>query len=148
RFDKGVTVQSEEQSKRTSSIMMGYNQQKVDLKNGAYISLDEVMNSLNSYLKEHGENKTIISKRTGKKVSQEDVMKQVRDHVRKGSTLLVGGPSLKITNQDSRTISVKGAGKKEYLKKGLLMLGQSQFQLPSGEYISKEELDQALSAYT
>lgn len=148
RFDKGVTVQSEEQSKRTSSIMMGYNQQKVDLKNGAYISLDEVMNSLNSYLKEHGENKTIISKRTGKKVSQGDLMKQVRDLVRKGSTLLLGGPSLKITNQDSRTISVKGAGKKEYLKKGLLMLGQSQFQLPSGEYISKEELDQALSAYT
>lgn len=138
REDKGVEILTPAMTKRTSNIMMGYNKDKIDLGNGNYLLLSEMVQAIKQSLQESGPNKKIACKRTGKVVSPSELLSDISDIVKQDSVIRLDGPSDKIVNQSSQKLSIKGEGKKEFIRKGIMMLGRNGIKLPNGEYVQLE----------
>ena len=130
---------------RSSNIMLG-NDNK-NLQDGVYVNEDEIKNALSKYLNESSENKVIKSKKTGRKVSVDEILEKTFKCLKNSSVIKLGEKNNKIKNQDSRTVYIKGTGIKNFKRAGILMLGNKEFKLPCGEYILEEELQNALKEY-
>lgn len=71
-----VTPQNGEE-KKTSSIMMGYNKQGIELENGEYVNFDEVSEAINKELQADEPNIVYVSKKTGKKIAKPEVIEEL-----------------------------------------------------------------------
>lgn len=145
RKDKSTFITEGDLSMRSSNIMLG-NDNK-NLQDGVYVNEDEIKNALSKYLNESGENKVIKSKKTGRKVSVDEILEKTFKCLKNSSVIKLGEKNSKIKNQDSRTVYIKGTGIKNFKRAGILMLGNKGFKLPCGEYILEEELQNALKEY-
>lgn len=145
RKDKSTFITEGDLSMRSSNIMLG-NDNK-NLQDGVYVNEDEIKNALSKYLNESGENKVIKSKKTGRKVSVDEILEKTFKCLKDSSVIKLGEKNSKIKNQDSRTVYIKGTGIKNFKRAGILMLGNKGFKLPCGEYILEEELQNALKEY-
>ena len=145
RKDKSTFITEGDLSMRSSNIMLG-NDNK-NLQDGVYVNEDEIKNALSKYLNESGENKVIKSKKTGRKVSVDEILEKTFKCLKDSSVIKLGEKNSKIKNQDSRTVYIKGTGIKNFKRAGILMLGNKGFKLPCGEYILEEELQKALEEY-
>jgi len=146
RDDRGVVVtDSAGNSKRTSSIMMGYNKQGIKLENGEYVSWDEFEQALTTELGKDGENVTYISRKTGKQVSSIEIVEGVFDDVVSQTSYITHESTDKVNNQTAAAVAIH-SGEEEY-KKGVAMLGNDGLKLPSGEYISEQEIIVAMQDY-
>lgn len=145
RKDKSTFITEGDLSMRSSNIMLG-NDNK-NLQDGVYVNEDEIKNALSKYLNESSENKVIKSKKTGRKVSVDDILEKTFKCLKDSSSIKLGEKNNKIKNQDSRTVYIKGTGIKKFKRAGILMLGNKGFKLPCGEYILEEELQKALEEY-
>ena len=145
RKDKSAFITEGDLSMRSSNIMLG-NDNK-NLQDGVYVNEDEIKNALSKYLNESGENKVIKSKKTGRKVSVDEILEKTFKCLKDSSVIKLGEKNSKIKNQDSRTVYIKGTGIKNFKRAGILMLGNKGFKLPCGEYILEEELQNALKEY-
>lgn len=145
RKDKSTFITEGDLSMRSSNIMLG-NDNK-NLQDGVYVNEDEIKNALSKYLNESGENKVIKSKKTGRKVSVDEILEKTFKCLKNSSVIKLGEKNSKIKNQDSRTVYIKGTGIKKFKRAGILMLGNKGFKLPCGEYILEEELQNALKEY-
>lgn len=145
RKDKSTFITEGDLSMRSSNIMLGSDNK--NLQDGVYVNAEEVKNALLNYLNKSGENKLIKSKKTGKKVTNNEIMEEVFKSLKKISSLKLGEKNYKIKNQDTRTIFIKENDSRFYKKSGILMLGNKGFKLPCGEYILEEELQKALEEY-
>ena len=145
RKDKSTFITEGDLSMKSSNIMLG-NDNK-NLQDGVYVNEDEIKNALSKYLNESGENKVIKSKKTGRKVSVDEILEKTFKCLKDSSVIKLGEKNSKIKNQDSRTVYIKGTGIKKFKRAGILMLGNKGFKLPCGEYILEEELQNALKEY-
>lgn len=146
RQDKGVFVTDREGlSKRTSSIMMGYNKEGITLDNGEYVSWKEVQQVLGETLSNDDENITYISVSTGKKVGSTEIMEDIFKRSTE-KTYLSQEPTDKIANQQASQMVVHDEKKGDF-SKGITMLGNDGLQLSDGKYVSKNEIETALSDY-
>lgn len=145
RKDKSTFITEGDLSMKSSNIMLG-NDNK-NLQDGVYVNEDEIKNALSKYLNESGENKVIKSKKTGRKVSVDEILEKTFKCLKNSSVIKLGEKNSKIKNQDSRTVYIKGTGIKNFKRAGILMLGNKGFKLPCGEYILEEELQNALKEY-
>ena len=145
RKDKSTFITEGDLSMRSSNIMLG-NDNK-NLQDGVYVNEDEIKNALSKYLNESSENKVIKSKKTGRKVSVDEILEKTFKCLKDSSSIKLGEKNDKIKNQDSRTVYIKGTGIKNFKRAGILMLGNKGFKLPCGEYILEEELQKALEEY-
>lgn len=145
RDDRGVTVtDSTGLSRKTSSIMMGYNKQGIVLENGEYVSWEEVQVALGETLQIDGENVVYACKKTGKIVEPPEIVAAIFE-ASVDKTYLTQQPTDKITNQQAAQMALHADGKT--YPKGVAMLGNDGMKLPSGEYVSKEEIELALQDY-
>ncbi len=137
---------------RTSNLFMGYNKEGFELPNGEYVSVDEVNAALEKALQpEEGSEKTrtIKCKTTGKTVDPEELKRviggvafaNVRFDIRDKAP-----ESSRVTNQETTFIRLRNE-RDEFIRKGLLMLGNGKITLPNGEYVSKKDIEVALSNY-
>ena len=145
RKDKSTFITEGDLSMRSSNIMLG-NDNK-NLQDGVYVNEDEIKNALSKYLNESSKNKVIKSKKTGRKVSVDEILEKTFKYLKDSSVIKLGEKNSKIKNQDSRTVYIKGTGIKNFKRAGILMLGNKGFKLPCGEYILEEELQKALEEY-
>lgn len=145
RKDKSTFITEGDLSMKSSNIMLG-NDNK-NLQDGVYVNEDEIKNALSKYLNESSENKVIKSKKTGRKVSVDEILEKTFKFLKDSSVIKLGEKNSKIKNQDSRTVYIKGTGIKNFKRAGILMLGNKGFKLPCGEYILEEELQNALKEY-
>ena len=150
RHDKSVYVKGKDGNfTRTSNIMFG--KKETSLTDKAYISQADVEEALTKYFTpaEEGEVKNIIvkAKKTGEKVDVEELKSLVLDAAKAKGEILIAGGMPTITNQETASLYVKEAGEKDFARKGILFLGNNKIELPSGEYVSQAEVQEALKEY-
>ena len=140
RQDKGTSVtNSEGVQSRTSNVMLGYNKRNIQLPNGQYVSLDEVIEALNKCVRENSENKVIIFRKTGKRVDVSDLSAGVRECLSQGPGFNVKGQTPKM-NYPAHEYVIKGDQAKRVL------MGKK-VQLDNGEYVLLEDLYKAVADY-
>lgn len=148
RDDRAVKVfDSLGNEKKTSSIMMGYNREKISLGNGDFVSLEELERAMLHATFINGENQKIVYKPTGKVVSTSELVLGISQVLREKEEIILRGKSDKIKNQQTAKVSVKGEGSDTVYNKGVFMLGNDNLQLANGEYVSAQELSKALKDY-
>ena len=150
RDDRKVEIKAKDGTfRRSSNIMLGYNKDNFRLPNGEYVDISDIDKALDEALKinpKENENIKIKCKKTNKFVDIEDVKREIMQLASKNAEIKIGAGTDKITNQETATVFLRQE-RKEFLKKGVLMLGNGKISLPHGEYISKKEIEEALKDY-
>jgi len=145
RDDRGVVVtDSAGVSRKTSSVMMGYNKEGIQLENGDYVSWEETEQVLKETLETVEEDVVYVCKKTGKVVEPAQIVETIFEETMKQS-YFTQAPTDKITNQDASQVALHADG--QTYPKGVEMLGNDKLQLPSGEYVSKFEITRALQDF-
>ena len=145
RDDRAVTVtDSAGVSRKTSSVMMGYNKQGIQLENGDYVSWEEAEQVLSTTLQSVEKDVVYVCKKTGKVVEPAQIVEAIFEETMKQS-YFTQSPTDKITNQDASQVALHADG--QTYPKGVEMLGNDKLQLPSGEYVSKVEIERALQEF-
>lgn len=148
RDDRTVMVKDAEGIvKKTSSIMMGYNKQNIQLENGEYVSYEDFKDALEETMADDKDNVVYVCKRTGKKVESTEICEEVFKQVTSEMSSLSLSESDKLPNQTSAKIEINDPSLDKTFSKGLLMLGNVGLKLPNGEYISATEVEKALEDY-
>lgn len=146
REDKGVNVtDSQGRSRRTSSIMLGYNNDGITLENGEYVSWEEAQERLEESLSSNAEEVTFVRRDTGEKVTSAEIVAEIFQRST-AKTHLSHEPTDKMGNQQAAQMTVHDGTKGDF-PKGVSMLGNDGIQLSSGVYVSRAVVEQALSEY-
>ena len=150
RHDKSVYLKTKDDTyTRTSNIMMG--KKESSLTDKSYINLEEVEKALENYIlapeDETIKNVIVKVKKTGRRVSTNKLKSLVKEAVTQKGELLVAGGMPTIQNQDTASLYVKEEGEKDFTRKGVMFLGKDKIELPTGEYVSEEEIRKALKEY-
>ncbi len=113
------------------------------MKDGDYLNSGEVVDALEDYLGEDKPNQMVVCKRNGKQISKEELQQKLLSILEKSGGIVVRGRNENITNQNSAKYHLYG----EEPKNRTFFLGNKGIELPSGHYIQKEELQNALAQY-
>lgn len=141
-----VTPQNGEE-KKTSSIMMGYNKQGIELENGEYVNFDEVSEAINKELQTDEPNIVYVSKKTGKKIAKPEVIEELFKDVIAVSNGLKISEDNSIQNQNTARIAIEEYAKNKEHNKGVMMFGNEGIELPNGDYVLISEIESALENY-
>lgn len=141
-----ITPQNGEE-KKTSSIMMGYNKQGIELENGEYINFDEVSEAINKELQTDEPNVVYVSKKTGKKIAKPEVIEELFKDVIAVSNGLKISEDNSIQNQNTARIAIEEYAKNKEHNKGVMMFGNEGIELPNGDYVLISEIESALENY-
>lgn len=141
-----VTPQNGEK-KKTSSIMMGYNKQGIELENGEYVNFDEVSEAINKELQTDEPNIVYVSKKTGKKIAKPEVIEELFKDVIAVSNGLKISEDNSIQNQNTARIAIEEYAKNKEHNKGVMMFGNEGIELPNGDYVLISEIESALENY-
>lgn len=141
-----VTPQNGEE-KKTSSIMMGYNKQGIELENGEYVNFDEVSEAINKELQTDEPNIVYVSKKTGKKIAKPEVIEELFKDVIAVSNGLKISEDNSIQNQNTARIAIEEYAKNKEHNKGVMMFGNEGIELPNGDYVLISEIKSALENY-
>ena len=144
RQDKSVVVIDKNgRMQKVSSLMFGYNKDKVKLGDGSFVNASELETAMKEAISRLDKGSYVIDKK-GKILKPEDLLKVVEQTAGK---IEIKERVNSITNQDSRYWSVTGAESNKEHKKGVVFLGNKGIQLNSGSYVSLEEFKKALNEY-
>ena len=141
-----ITPQNGEE-KKTSSIMMGYNKQGIELENGEYVNFDEVSEAINKELQTDEPNIVYVSKKTGKKIAKPEVIEELFKDVIAVSNGLKISEDNSIQNQNTARIAIEEYAKNKEHNKGVMMFGNEGIELPNGDYVLISEIESALENY-
>ena len=141
-----ITPQNGEE-KKTSSIMMGYNKQGIELENGEYVNFDEVSEAINKELQTDEPNVVYVSKKTGKKIAKPEVIEELFKDVIAVSNGLKISEDNSIQNQNTARIAIEEYAKNKEHNKGVMMFGNEGIELPNGDYVLISEIESALENY-
>ena len=141
-----ITPQNGEE-KKTSSIMMGYNKQGIELENGEYVNFDEVSEAINKELQTDEPNVVYVSKKTGKKIAKPEVTEELFKDVIAVSNGLKISEDNSIQNQNTARIAIEEYAKNKEHNKGVMMFGNEGIELPNGDYVLISEIESALENY-
>ncbi len=141
-----ITPQNGEE-KKTSSIMMGYNKQGIELENGEYVNFDEVSEAINKELQTDEPNVVYVSKKTGKKIAKPEVIEELFKDVIAVSNGLKISEDNSIQNQNTARITIEEYAKNKEHNKGVMMFGNEGIELPNGDYVLISEIESALENY-
>ena len=147
--DRGTEITSSSGAKkRTSNIFFGYNKEGIILENGVYLSWTEVAAALIEYTSKLGENEYLAVRKTGKKVSPERMVDDVKQIVLDTHSHLAYEEHERLrNNQEAATLEIYQPGEDSPSKTSLVMLGDGRVQLPNGEYLPLEAIQEALFKY-
>ena len=146
RHDKDVVVEdSEGNSKRTSSIMIG--KKETSLKDGSYVNVDGFKSQLAEQFAAQPEGTKVVRMEPPKEMTIEEAASEIVEKTQENSSSLVVNDNEKITNQDGRSVFQKEAGSTVEQRKGVFMLGNNKIEFDNGEYISEKTVREALSNY-
>ncbi len=140
---KVVLIDKQGRMKRVSSLMFGYNKKKVQLADGSFVNSVELLEAIQKAVSDLDKGSVVVT-RKGKFLNPEELMSMA---VEAAGLVRVGEKSDKVTNQDTRTWGVRGAHSDVEYSKGTVFLGNDGVQLPTGEYISLDEILKALNDY-
>lgn len=148
RDDRSIVVTTNDgKAKKTSSIMMGYNKDGIRLENGDYVSALEFEQALQKEFESDSKDVIYVCKKTGKKVDNSNLIEEILKKATMETNNLRLRETNAIKNQDIVEIKIEdNKGKKEF-NKGILMLGNSQILLPSGDYVLGSEIIRAINDY-
>ena len=135
------------EEKKTSSIMMGYNKQGIELENGEYVNFDEVSEAINKELQTDEPNVVYVSKKTGKKIAKPEVIEELFKDVIAVSNGLKISEDNSIQNQNTARIAIEEYAKNKEHNKGVMMFGNEGIELPNGDYVLISEIESALENY-
>ena len=139
RNDKATMVTDPSGNKmKSSNIMQG---KKETIADGEYINLKESLEVLTSYVSSNQKGRTIVCKKTGKKVDVSSFVEELKKELTNRAKISLEGKSDVINNQNTQKVSIANN------IKGILMLGKHGCFLSNGTYVSKDEFEQALSNY-
>ena len=132
---------------RTSNIMFG--KQQINLPDGEYVSIEEAQRALKQYLEEKDQENVVYKAKNGKLpyTNPKEIETLFAEAISGKAKIQIAKGSEKIKNQDTASFLYKDQEKNEYIRKGLLFLGKGKLTLPSGEYVSVKEIEQALEQY-
>lgn len=148
RDDRGVVAtDASGVTMKTSSIMMGYNKQNIQLENGEYVSYEEFRTALMESMAKDEQNTVYVCKKTGKKVDSSLLSEEMLQQIISETTSLRLSETDKITNQTAAKIEINEPKLKKIFSKGILMLGNIGLKLPNGEYVNAKEIEKALEDY-
>ena len=146
REDKRVTISDGNGAEmRTSPMMFGNNREGAVLSDGTFVTAKNLRDALQQAIKSVTKG-TVIVKKTGQKVNEEDINKLIDIVRREAGVIVVGESSNKVYNQDSAEWGVKDPNGKT-INKGVAFLGNKGIYLESGEYISLSKLQDAVNEY-
>lgn len=140
REDKSVTYEAEGIETTVSSILLGYNKNKLQLSDGSYVSLEEFIRATQKALNSMGENTVVVSTKTGKVVEPSKLINLLRAAVKTSSKINIGSTNERFIE---RTIVGENGSK----KKSSPIIAKEGFKIGTGEYVSLEELQTALNNY-
>lgn len=144
RQDKSVVIVDKQgRFKKVSSLMMGYDKERVQLGDGSFVNSEELKEALSKAVSSL-DSGTIIVDRKGKFLDPESLLLTAKKAAGK---IIIGNKSAKITNQDSRQWSVEGPNSDKTYGKGVVFLGNKGLDLKSGDYVSADEFLKALNDY-
>lgn len=148
RDDRSIVVTANDgKAKKTSSIMMGYNKDGIRLENGDYVSTLEFEQALQKEFESDSKDVIYVCKKTDKKVDKSNLIEEILKKATMEKNNLRLRETNAIKNQDIVEIKIEdNKGKKEF-NKGILMLGNSQILLPSGDYVLGSEIIRAINDY-
>ena len=133
---------------RTGNLSIGYNKEGFLLEDGEYVSHDEIMQALEKALEsDETSPKMIKCKTTGKYVDTKD-LKQIIAGISRGNAAFEIRDEGKDEDigVDISSISLRDE-RDAFIKKGLVFLDKGNVTLPNGEYVSKKDIELALSNY-
>ena len=143
RQDKDIVVTDKlGQTKKVSSIMMGYNKKGITLSDGTFVNSDDLLNHMNNAINRLDEGEYIVSKK-GIYLDPQALLELAYETAGK---ITYGERSTKVVNQDSRDMAVLGPNK-EMVSKGISFIGNDGLRLESGDYVSLDAFVNALSEY-
>lgn len=145
REDKTVVVSSDGKSKRVSSMMFGYNKKGLKLKDGSFANSDELLAAMEEAVRRQDKGVIVVSSK-GEILDAEQMEELIDLAAETAGKVTIGEQNPNITNQEAPNWSVEGPDGKQH-KKGAVFLGNGQIKLPSGEYVSVDELNKALTDY-
>ena len=133
--------------KRTSNLMLGYNERGVQVAE-KYYSIEEFKDIALKNLEEDTEDVVcyVRADDAGKRFAEP---REVVDDILK--TVVGAGPEMELsdndqfTNQDAR--SVEAFGPNGERQRGVFMLGNTELEMPNGTYVSAEVIEDALGNY-
>ena len=148
RQDKRVdVVDSEGVEKRTSNLMLGYNEKGIQI-GESYLSVEDLEEKVADYLASDEEDVVFYVRKDDKEKRfceprevADDIAKQL---VESGSKIVLS-KNEKVTNQDARNVEVSDENGE--IQTGMFMLGNTELQMPNGTYVSKEIVESALGNY-
>lgn len=150
RQDKRVDItDSTGKEKRTSNLMLGYNKRGVQIAE-KYYSLEKLDEKLYEYLESDEDDVDYYVRRDaeGEKIFYEPsaVVDDIEQRIASATGPQIElSSSTKITNQDARILE---AGKPDgETQLGVLMLGNTELEMPNGTYVSAEIVENALNNY-
>ena len=143
RLDKDIVVTDKMgQTKRVSSIMMGYNKKGINLSDGTFVNSDDLLSYMYECVNRLDEGEYIVNDK-GIYLDPQGLLELAYDTAGK---ITYGERNTKITNQDSRDMSVLGPDK-EMVSKGISFIGNDGLRLESGDYVNFDACVEALSEY-
>ncbi len=134
---------------RVSDLTIGHNREGFLLEDGEYASYDEIMKALEKALKpDHNLNQVVRvkSKTTGKYIDTKELTNTIAGIIRGNSKFEIQNEPKKDDELDSAFVKVRN-DRDDFIKKGLLILGEGNITLPNGEYVSKKDIETALGMY-
>lgn len=148
RDDRGVVVTPKDgESRKTSSIMMGYNKEGITLENGDYVNFDELAKALEEELNKDSEDVIYISRKTGKNIERTSLIEELlKNVIKKNSNIRLEETDI-IKNQRASKIILEDNKLNKEFNKGILMLGNKKVLLPNGKYVLSSEIEEALNDY-
>ena len=148
RDDRSIVVTTNDgKAKKTSSIMMGYNKDGIRLENGDYVSALEFEQALQKEFESDSKDVIYVCKKTGKKVDNSNLIEEILKKATMETNNLRLRETNAIKNQDVVEIKIEDNKEKKEFNKGILMLGNSQILLPSGDYVLGSEIIRAINDY-
>lgn len=146
RVDKTVVVtDSKNNSKRVSSIMMGYNKAGIILKDGNFVNSDELLIAMEQAVSSLDSGTVIINKK-GERLTPEKMRELFEVATETAGKITIKEQNYKVDNQEARNWSVTSADGREF-NKGVVFLGNDGIKLESGDYINLNDFLQALHEY-
>ena len=131
--------------KQSGSIMLGHNKRGIQLKDGSFISEDELEEAIKRELSHLGPNRKVVSRKTGEQLDMAIVQQMVKEAIiAAGKISVEGRENLSKTDLVRRTVTGAHNGPQASAPSLVSKMGA---QLPNGDYVSAEEIQKALKEY-
>lgn len=148
RQDKRVdVVDSEGVEKRTSNLMLGYNEKGIQI-GEKYLSVEDLEKRVADYLESDEDDVAFYVRKDDKEkrfCEPREVVDDIAKQLVESGSKIVLSKNEKVTNQDARNVEVNDENGET--QTGMFMFGNTELRMPNGTYVSADIVEGALGNY-